>query len=110
VYKRRILLSGSLILALSLLTGIYISFNKWDRGSPYDVSNWGKYNPLGRATYGTLAFALLLFPVTLPVLAVSIVAIYFGIKRQRLWPLSLLGFLAIGLLWVWYVVGVVNFD
>ena len=108
--RRLILGCGLLILALSVLAGIYISFNQWDRGDPFDVSNWGQYNPLGRATYGTVAFALVLFPVTLPALAVSSVLIYFGIKRQRLWPLSLLGFLIIGVCWVWYVVGVINFD
>lgn len=108
--KRLILISGFLILALAVLAGIYLPFKQWDRGSPYEFSNWGAYNPLGRGTYGTLAFALLLFPVTLPVLAVSSLLIYFGIKRQRLWPLSLLGFLIIGVCWVWYVVGVINFD
>lgn len=108
--KRLILICGFVILALSVLTGIYVSFKEWDRGDPFEVSKWGEYNPLGRATYGTLAFALLLFPITLPVLAVSGVLIYFGIKRQRLWPLSLLGFLIIGVVWVWYVVGVINFD
>jgi len=110
VSKRLILVCGFLVLALSVLVGIFISFNEWDRGSPYEVSNWGVYNPLGRATYGTLAFALVLFPITLPALVIAGVLIYFGIKRQRLWPLSLLGFLAIGVLWVWYVVGVVRFD
>jgi hypothetical protein len=110
VSKRSILACGFSILALAVVAGIFISFNEWDRGSPFEFSNWGVYNPLGRATYGTLAFALILFPITVPVLAVSSVLIYFGNKRQRLWPLSLLGFLIIGLCWVWYVVGVVNFD
>ena len=109
-YKRRILFAGFLILVVSLLVGIYISFNEWDRGSPFEVSNWGAYNPLGRATYGTLLFTLLIFPISLPVLIVTSVAIYFGIKRPRLWPLALLGFVSLGLLWVWCVVGVINFD
>lgn len=108
--KRLIFVCGFLILALSILTGIYISFNQWDRGDPFEVSIRAGYSPIGRATLGTLAFALLLFPITVPVLAVSSVLIYFGIKRQRLWPLSLLGFLIIGVCWVWYVVGVINFD
>lgn len=108
--KRLILVCGFLILALAVLTGIYISFDHWDRGDPFEVSIWAGYSPIGRATLGTLAFALILFPITVPVLAVSSVLIYFGIKRQRLWPLSLLGFLIIGVVWVWYVVGVINFD
>lgn len=108
--KRLILVCGFLIFALAVFIGIYISFNQWDRGDPFEVSIWAGYSPIGRATIGTLAFALILFPITVPVLAVSGVLIYFGIKRQRLWPLSLLGFLIIGVCWVWYVVGVINFD
>ena len=109
-YKRRILFCGFSILALAVIAGIFMSFQEWDRGSPYEVSHWGKYNPLGRATYGTLAFALVLFPVTLPALAVLSVPIYFGLKRERLWPLALLGFLGLASLWLMCVVGVLNFD
>jgi hypothetical protein len=102
-YARRILVAGFSILLLSFLAGILLSFYEWDRGSPFDVSNWKRHNPVGRATYGPLAFALMLFPWTGPVLLILSVPIYFGIKRKRLWPLSLLGFLSIGLLWLWYL-------
>jgi hypothetical protein len=110
VSKRSILVCGFSLLALALLTGIYISFNEWDRGSPFEDLNWGEYNPLGRATFGTLLFSLIVFPITVPILALATVLIYFGIKKQRLWPLSLLGFLIIGVCWVWYVVLVINID
>lgn len=109
-YKCRILFSGFSILTLAVLAGIFMSFHEWDRGSPFEVSRWGQYNPLGRATYGTLAFALVAFPITLPALAILGVPIYSGIKRQRLWPLALLGFLGLGLLWLLYVKAVLNFD
>lgn len=108
--KRLNLICGLFIFAVAVFIGIYLSFEQWDRGDPFEVSNWGAFNPLGRATYGTLAFALVIFPITVPVLAVSGVLIYFGMKRPRLWPLSLLGFLIIGVCWVWYVIGVINFD
>ena len=109
-YKRRVLFCGFSILALAVLAGIFISFQEWDRGSPFEMSDWGKYNPLGRATYGTLAFALAIFPVTLPALLVLSVPIYFGLKKPRLWPLALLGFLGLASVWLMCVVGVLNFD
>jgi hypothetical protein len=109
-YERRILFCGFAIVALAVLAGIFMSFQEWDRGSPFEVSHWGKYNPLGRATYGTLAFALVLFPVTLPALLVLSVPIYFGLKKPRRWPLALLGFLGLASLWLTCVIGVLNFD
>jgi hypothetical protein len=102
-YKRRILVGGFSILALSFLVGIFLSFYEWDRGSPFNLSDWSEFNPVGRATYGPLGFALILFPITFPVLLVLSLPIYVGMRRARLWPLSLLGFLGIGLLWLWYI-------
>lgn len=103
-YKRRILVVGFSILVLSFLTGIVLSFYEWDRGSPFDhLSNWRGVNPVGRATYGPLGFALFLFPITIPLLLVLSVPIYVGTRRKRLWPLSLLGFLTMGLLWLWFI-------
>jgi hypothetical protein len=102
-YRRCILAAGVTILASSFLAGIYLSFYQWDRGSPFDQSSWNYFNPLGRATYGPLGVALLLFPITIPVILVLSVPIYFGLKKERLWPLSLVGFFSIGLLWLWFV-------
>ena len=101
--RYRILVVGFLILVLSFLTAIFFSFYEWDRGSPFDLSRWHTYNPIGRATYGPLLFTLYLFPITIPVLIILAMPIYIGMKRKRLWPLSLVGFLCIGLLWVWWV-------
>jgi hypothetical protein len=109
-YRRRVLFGGGAILALSFLAGIVLSFHQWDHGSPYHWRTWGEYNPLGRATYGPLAFAFVLFPVTVPVLLIVSVPIYIGLRKERLWPLSLLGFLSLGLLWLWYVTELWNFD
>jgi hypothetical protein len=102
-YKNRILLAGFLILALSFLAGILLSFYQWENGYPFDLSNWGSFNPLARATYGPIVFVLFLFPFTFPVLLVLSLPIYFGMRKKRLWPLSLLGFLSIGLLWLWLI-------
>jgi hypothetical protein len=104
------LLEGFTILALSFLIGIVISFYKWDRGSPFDLSNWGSFSPLGRATYGPIVFAFVLFPITLPLALVLIGIIYVGIKKERFWPLSMLGFLSTGLLWLWYITVLCDFD
>ena len=109
-HKRRILLAGVAILGASFLAGIVLSFYQWDRGSPFHPRTWNYYNPLGRATYGPLLFAFVLFPITLPVALILLATVYVGIKREKLWPLSLLGFLSMGLLWVWYVTELWNFD
>ncbi len=102
-YRRRVWAVGLTILAASFLMGIFLSFYQWDRGSPFARSSWGYINPLGRATIGPLGFALVLFPITIPVLLVLSVPIYYGMKREKLWPLSILGFLGIGVLWVLFV-------
>lgn len=109
-HKRRILFSGFAILALSFIAGIVISFYQWDRGSPFDLSNWSKFNPVGRATYGPLAFAVILFPITIHLLVVVTVVVWVGMKKQRLWPLSLLAFIGLGLLWLWYITELWKFD
>lgn len=100
-HKRRILLSGFAILVLSLLAGIAVSFYQWDRGSPFDTSTWGEhgFNPLGRAIY-PLVLLFMFFPITVPVILVLLVPVYIGFKREKLWPVSLIGFLAMGVLWV----------
>ena len=108
--KRRILVMGFSILALSFLAGILLSFYQWDRGSAFDLSNWRSFNPVGRATYGPLGFALVLFPITIPVLLVLSVPIYIGIRKEKLWPLPLLGFLSMGLLWLWFITSLWEMD
>lgn len=110
IYRRRVLVAGLVILAIAFLVGICLSFYQWDRGSPFARSSWGYFNPLGRATYGPLAFAVALFPVTIPVLLVLLWPVYFGMKRERLWPLALLGFSSIATLWVFFVVGLWQMD
>jgi hypothetical protein len=107
---RIVLLSGFSILVLSFLIGIAASFYQWDSGSPFDLENWSHYNPVGRATYAPLAFALMLFPITIPVLIVLTVPIFIGIIWRKLWPLSILGFLGIGGLWLWYITELWKFD
>jgi hypothetical protein len=109
-YQLRVALAGFSILALSFLAGIFMSFREWDRGSPFNLSNWGACNPVGRATYGPWVFALVLLPMIFPVLIVLTVPIYIGLKRKKLWPLSLLGFLGIGMLWLVYIQGLWEID
>ena len=109
-YHLRIALAGFSILALSCLAGIFLSFYEWDRGSPFDLSHWGKHNPIGRATYGPLVFAWVILPMTLPALIAVTVPIYIGLKKKKLWPLSLLGFLCLGVLWLFYIQGLWDID
>jgi hypothetical protein len=103
-HKRRILLSGFAILLLSLLAGIAVSFYQWDHGSPFDTSTWGEdgFNPVGRALY-PLVLIIVAFPITAPFMLVLLVPVYIGFKKEKLWPVSLIGFLAMGVLWVFFL-------
>ena len=110
-YRIRMMFVGFGVLVLSLISGLAMSFYQWDRGSPFDTSTWhGRLNPIGRATYGPLAFTLMLFPITIPALFVLALPIYFGLKKQRLWPLALVGYLAVGVLWVFWLDGLWQMD
>lgn len=110
-YRIRMLLLGFAVLTMSLLVGLAMSFYQWDRGSPFDSSTWdGHFNPISRATYGPLAFTVMLFPITFPALFILALPIYFGLKKQRLWPLALVGYLAVGVLWVFWLNGLWQMD
>ena len=109
-YQRRILLAGLAILTLSFLSGIALSFYQWDLGSPFAPSSWGQFNPLGRATYAPLIFALMLFPVSLPIVLILSVLVYAGMQKEKLWPLSLFGFLSMGAMWLWYLTELWSMD
>jgi hypothetical protein len=110
-HRLGILASGFAILALAVAAGIWLSFKQWDRGSPYDhLLNWRGVNPVGRATIGPLLFAVYVFPVTIPVLLVLLVPIYFGMTRKRLWPLAILGFLSVAILWLLFVTALWTID
>src|ERR1044071_10499166 len=109
-YRRRILLAGVAILVGSCLVGGVLSFYQWDFGSPFGRSSWGGFNPLGRATYAPLALAFIYFPITLPVAVILLVPILIGLRKEKFWPLSLAGFLSMGLLWLWYLTELWNLD
>ena len=110
-YRIRMLFLGFAVLTLSLLAGLAMSFYQWDRGSPFDTSTWhGHFNPISRATYGPLAFMIMIFPITLHALFILALPIYFGLKKQRLWPLALVGYLALGVLWIFCLDGLWQMD
>ena len=109
-YRRKLLAAGAGILLLSFLVGIGISFAQWDRGSPFNVSQWDDYNPLGRASYGPFIFALYLFPLTFLVLLILSLPIYFGLKKRGRWPFPLLGFVAMGVLWIFWMTALWDLD
>src|SRR5262245_4984938 len=111
-YRRRMLLVGLGILLLSGFVGIGFSFYQWDRGSPFDLSTWEDTyaNPVARATYGPLIFTVYVFPILLPFLSPLLVSVYFGLKKKSRWPLAVLPFLALGVLWVLWVRGLWEMD
>lgn len=104
-YRKKMLLAGFGLLALFLLAGIFLSFHRWEKGFTFrGVNVWESYfNPIGQATYGPLIFGLVLFPITIPMLLVLSIPIYFGLKKQTRWPLVLLGFVLIGILWLLWI-------
>jgi hypothetical protein len=104
------LLLGLGVLTLSLLAGVAMSFYQWDRGSPFETSNWGYFNPIGRSTYGPLPFTVMVFPITFPALFICALPVYFGLKKKRLWPLALVGYLAAGALWLFWLDGLWKMD
>ena len=110
-YRIRMMLVGFGVLALSLIAGLAMSFYEWDRGSPFDTSTWdGHFNPISRATYGPLVFTVMLFPITFHALFILALPIYFGLKKQKLWPLALVGYLAAGVLWIFWLDGLWHMD
>jgi len=110
-YRLRMLLLGFTLLTLSCFAGLAMSFYEWDRGSPFDTATWdGHFNPISRATYGPLVFTIMIFPVTFPVLFIFALSVYFGLKKQRLWPLAVVGYLALGVLWVFWLNGLWQMD
>ena len=110
-YRIRMSVLGVAVLTLSLFAGVAMSFYQWDRGSPFDTSTWnGYFNPIGRATYGPLVFTLMLFPFTLHACFILGLPIYFGLKKKRLWPLAVAGYLAAGVLWLFWLDGLWQMD
>ena len=111
-YRRRVLLLGFAILMLSMLVGVGLSFYQWDRGSPFDLSTWEDAfaNPVARATYGPLLFTLLVFPFVLHLLVVLAVPVYFGLKKPNRWPMVLVPFVVMAVLWVLWLNGLWQMD
>jgi hypothetical protein len=60
------------------------------------------FNPVGRALY-PLVLLLMFFPITIPFVLVLLVPVFIGFKWAKLWPVSLIGFLAMGVLWVLFL-------
>jgi hypothetical protein len=50
------------------------------------------------------------FPVTLHALAILAVPIFFGFRKRKLWPLAVLGYLALGALWLLCLNGLWQMD
>ena len=105
-YRRRIWLIGFAVLLLSMLVGLGFSFYQWDRGSPFDLSTWEDWavNPVSRATYGAVIFTFVIgLPLYLPLFLILSVPLYFGLKKQSRWPLAVLPFFVLGVLWVMWI-------
>jgi hypothetical protein len=96
---------------MSLLAGIVASFYQWDWGSPFEKSTWGdaRFNPVGRAIY-PLVLIFMFFPITVPVILVILVPGLHRGKKEKLWPVSLIGFLAMGVLWVLFLTDLWTMD
>ena len=93
---------GSAVFAASLVSGIVMAF--W-RESGFSFAGPGPdaSRLLIQATLGPLYMGLaFLLPITVPVMFVLGMIVFFGSQLRRIW-LSALGFVLMGAYWLWLV-------
>jgi hypothetical protein len=97
---RRTIVTGTSVFVVSVLAGI--AFRAWHEYQtpllrPFTVSEL-----LFVSTVGPLAGTVLAAPLTLPVLIIVAVMVFFGARSKRIW-LSLSAFVLMGLYWLFMV-------
>jgi hypothetical protein len=96
-HMRRTIIAGAAVLVISVLAGIM--FRGWHEYQnpllePFTVSEL-----LFVSIVGPLAGAVFAAPITIPVLIVFAIMVFFGARSKRIW-LSLAAFVLIGLYWL----------
>src|SRR5262245_3963640 len=96
-YMRRTIIVGTSVLVVSVLAGI--AFRGWHEYRtpllrPFTVSEL-----LFVSTVGPLAGAVLAAQITIPVLFIFAIMVFFGSRSKRVW-LSLSAFVLMGLYWL----------
>ena len=99
-HLRRTIIAGISVFVVSVLAGI--AFRGWHEYRtpllrPFTVSEL-----LFVSTVGPLAGAVLAAPLTIPVLMIFGIMIFFGSRSKRIW-LSLSAFVLLGLYWLFMV-------
>jgi len=96
---KRIIIVGSWVCCVALITGVACTW--------YTLRNVNLHSDepgvLSRSTVLPLCFMFQLFPVTIAVLGVSGALIFAAVRKQKLWWLSIVGFITIGLYWLFWV-------
>ena len=98
-YRKRIIIAGSWFYCVALIAGITFTW--------YTLRNADLHpdepGVLSRSTVVTLWFMFQCFHVTIAVLGVSSALIFAAIRKQKLWWLSIVGFITMGVYWLYWV-------
>ena len=103
LFKRRALISGGLVLALSLFSGIAMMFWREYGGDLLRMPRRVVYDLTVQAILGPIYFgSVFLFPLSVLVAFITGILVYAGFKSKRLWILTL-AFILLGMYWLWLV-------
>ena len=95
LYTKRIIKIGASILGSAFITGIIMCWYKL-RG----VSLTHEDGILIRGTILPVVLMFYLFFITIPIIAISGILVFIAVKKQKLWWLSIIGFILFALYWL----------
>ena len=98
-YRKRILIAGSWVCCVALIAGITCTWYAL-RNEDFHPDEPGI---LCRSTVVPFWFMFRHLPVTIAVLGVSGALIFAAVRKQKLWWLSIVGFIIIGVYWLYWV-------
>lgn len=98
-FRRRIIVTGVWILSIAFVGGIVIMWLIL-RDVALHPQEPGF---LSRSTTIPMFFMFQLFPITIPILGISGALIFAASRKQKFWYLSIVGFLALGVYWLLWV-------
>lgn len=88
------------VFAVTILLSILISYLAYDGRSPDLFSSFGLFVPLMQAVCGPPLLALVMPELIVPLAITLSIMVYSGLRRRRLWPLTLLGLICASLCWL----------
>lgn len=88
------------VCGVTLLLGTLISYLTYDGRSPDLFSSFGVFVPLMQAICGPPLLALVMPELLVPLAITLAIMVYSGLRRRRLWPLTVLGLVCASLCWL----------